>query len=86
VMLETCWEGLERAGYTMEQLRGSLTGVFIGHSQVAAVRDGPSNPRTYDARPERVAPMEPVTAYPSKSARSREFLHEKPAHWIRHNM
>jgi amino acid adenylation domain-containing protein/thioester reductase-like protein len=36
VMLETCWEGLERAGYTMEQLRGSLTGVFIGHSQVAA--------------------------------------------------
>ncbi|KAK8091368.1 PKS/NRPS-like protein biosynthetic cluster [Apiospora phragmitis] len=22
MMLETCWEGLERAGYTMEQLRG----------------------------------------------------------------
>ncbi|OJZ80854.1 hypothetical protein ASPFODRAFT_107916, partial [Aspergillus luchuensis CBS 106.47] len=36
VMLETCWEGLERAGYNMEQLRGSLTGVFIGHSQATA--------------------------------------------------
>ncbi|PYI27831.1 polyketide synthase [Aspergillus indologenus CBS 114.80] len=35
VMLETCWEGLERAGCTTEQLRGSQTGVFIGHSQVA---------------------------------------------------
>lgn len=30
VMLETCWEGLERAGYTRSQLNGSQTGVFIG--------------------------------------------------------
>ncbi|KAE8164277.1 polyketide synthase [Aspergillus tamarii] len=36
VMLETCWEGLERAGYPMQQLRGSQTGVFIGHAHVAA--------------------------------------------------
>ncbi|CAD6592399.1 MAG: hypothetical protein ASARMPRED_006249 [Alectoria sarmentosa] len=36
IMLETCWEGFERAGYTMQQLRGSQTGVFIGHTNVSA--------------------------------------------------
>lgn len=36
MMLETCWEGFERAGYTMEQLRGSPTGVFIGTSNILA--------------------------------------------------
>ncbi|CAJ2507021.1 Uu.00g082070.m01.CDS01 [Anthostomella pinea] len=36
MMLETCWEGFERAGYTMEQLRGSQTGVFIGTSNILA--------------------------------------------------
>ncbi|KAI0506808.1 hypothetical protein F5B22DRAFT_431624 [Xylaria bambusicola] len=34
MMLETCWEGFERAGYTVEQLRGSQTGVFIGVSNI----------------------------------------------------
>ena len=34
LMLETCWEGLERAGYTAEEMRGSQTGVFIGTSNV----------------------------------------------------
>ena len=34
MMLETCWEGFERAGYTAEELRGSLTGVFIGVSNI----------------------------------------------------
>ena len=34
MMLETCWEGFERAGYTAEQLRGSSTGVFIGTSNI----------------------------------------------------
>ncbi|KAH9898629.1 hypothetical protein F4778DRAFT_188751 [Xylariomycetidae sp. FL2044] len=36
LMLETCWEGFERAGYTIEQLRGSQTGVFIGTSNILA--------------------------------------------------
>ncbi|RYP63027.1 hypothetical protein DL770_009479 [Monosporascus sp. CRB-9-2] len=36
MMLETCWEGFERAGYTMDQLRGSQTGVFIGTSNILA--------------------------------------------------
>ncbi|KAI0155272.1 polyketide synthase [Xylariaceae sp. FL1272] len=36
LMLETCWEGFERAGYTMQQLRGSQTGVFIGTSNILA--------------------------------------------------
>jgi amino acid adenylation domain-containing protein/thioester reductase-like protein len=36
VMLETCWEGFERAGYTTEQLRGSQTGVYIGVCNISA--------------------------------------------------
>ena len=30
LMLETSWEAFERAGYSMDELRGSQTGVFIG--------------------------------------------------------
>lgn len=36
VMLQTCWEGLERAGYTAEQLRRHQTGVYIGVSSMPA--------------------------------------------------
>ncbi|KAF2755475.1 nonribosomal peptide synthetase 7 [Pseudovirgaria hyperparasitica] len=34
--LETCWEGLERAGYTAGQLRGSNTGVYMGVCTISA--------------------------------------------------
>jgi amino acid adenylation domain-containing protein/thioester reductase-like protein len=34
LMLETCWEGFERAGYAAERLRDSSTGVFIGTSNI----------------------------------------------------
>ena len=36
LILETCWEGFEGAGYTMQKLRGSQTGVFIGSSNIPA--------------------------------------------------
>ncbi|KAB5518053.1 polyketide synthase [Coniochaeta sp. 2T2.1] len=36
MMLETCWKGFERAGYTVEGLRDSQTGIFIGTSNLLA--------------------------------------------------
>jgi reducing polyketide synthase SwnK len=39
IMLETCWEAFERAGYTMSGLRGSQTGAYIGISRYSAYRD-----------------------------------------------
>ena len=41
MVLETCWEGFESAGYTMQQLRGSQTGVFIGQSSISAHNAAP---------------------------------------------
>lgn len=35
LMLELCWEGFERAGYTQVQLSGSITGIFLGVSNNA---------------------------------------------------
>jgi amino acid adenylation domain-containing protein/thioester reductase-like protein len=40
IMLETCWEGFERAGYTCEELRGSQTGVYIGVCNISAHSTG----------------------------------------------
>ncbi|ODA81382.1 hypothetical protein RJ55_04347 [Drechmeria coniospora] len=40
IMLETCWEAIERAGYTSHDLRGSKTGVFLGVSHTAADNAG----------------------------------------------
>ncbi|KAL3254525.1 hypothetical protein ABHI18_008905 [Aspergillus niger] len=39
MILETCWEGFERAGYGTKSLRGSQTGVFIGTGN-SSVDDG----------------------------------------------
>ena len=39
MVLETTWEAFERAGYTMEQLRGSQTGAFIGVGKSSAYHE-----------------------------------------------
>ncbi|MFI9509721.1 amino acid adenylation domain-containing protein [Nocardia sp. NPDC052566] len=39
MVLETCWEAFERAGYTMERLRGSQTGAFIGVGKSSAYHE-----------------------------------------------
>ncbi|WP_106685696.1 type I polyketide synthase [Streptomyces violaceusniger] len=39
MVLETTWEAFERAGYTMDRLRGSQTGTFIGIGKSSAWRE-----------------------------------------------
>ncbi|GAA3368398.1 hypothetical protein GCM10020367_06570 [Streptomyces sannanensis] len=39
MVLETTWEAFERAGYTIEQLRGSQTGAFIGVGKSSAYHE-----------------------------------------------
>ena len=39
MMLETCWEAFERAGFTMDRLRGSQTGAFIGVGRSSAYHE-----------------------------------------------
>lgn len=41
LMLELCWEGFERAGYTKNRLSGSNTGVFLGVSHNGATNRMP---------------------------------------------
>ena len=47
LMLELCWEGFERAGYTKGQLSGSTTGVFLGVSNNGATNDRPPDLNGY---------------------------------------
>ncbi|MFH8370604.1 amino acid adenylation domain-containing protein [Streptomyces sp. NPDC018031] len=39
MVLETTWEAFERAGYTMDRLRGSQTGAFIGVGKSSAYHE-----------------------------------------------
>lgn len=41
LILELCWEGFERAGYTKSQLCGSTTGIFLGVSNNGATNKIP---------------------------------------------
>ncbi|KAF2762359.1 nonribosomal peptide synthetase 7 [Pseudovirgaria hyperparasitica] len=45
IMLETSWESFERAGYTIESLRGSQTGVYIGTCNISAHTTAPPGER-----------------------------------------
>ena len=47
IMLELCWEGFERAGYTRNQLSGSGTGVFLGVSNNGATSGRPLDLKGY---------------------------------------
>lgn len=47
LMLELCWEGFERAGYTRGQLSGSPTGVFLGVSNNGATNGRPPDLKGY---------------------------------------
>ncbi|QKX58562.1 uncharacterized protein TRUGW13939_05687 [Talaromyces rugulosus] len=47
LMLELCWEGFERAGYTKSQLSGSSTGIFLGVSKNAAANSIPRDFKGY---------------------------------------
>ncbi|CAL9558109.1 D-alanine--D-alanyl carrier protein ligase [Streptomyces sp. enrichment culture] len=39
MVLETTWEAFERAGYTMDRLRGSQTGTFVGVGKTSAYHE-----------------------------------------------
>ncbi|KAG8423102.1 putative PKS/NRPS-like protein biosynthetic cluster [Metarhizium acridum] len=47
LMLELCWEGFERAGYTRDQLSGSPTGVFLGVSNNGTTNSTPPDLKGY---------------------------------------
>ena len=47
LILELCWEGFERAGYTKSQLSGSTTGIFLGTSNNGATNGIPPDLKGY---------------------------------------
>lgn len=54
LVLETAWEAFERAGYTLDRLRGSQTGTFVGIGKSSAWREYGLTTAAWTERPRRL--------------------------------